>query len=336
MDRDSTIDAPASSVPTTASATGDTVPASPAAIDRTIARHPRPLGGDTAKSLGKASLSLTGLVLDNQKSAQQMKVGRKPDWLRAKVPGGEGYLKLKALIDEHRLHTVCQEASCPNMGECWSRGTATIMILGDTCTRSCGFCNVKTGRPKPVDDDEPRRVAEVLAEIQLKHVVITSVDRDDQKDGGARIWAETIQAVHEACPETSVEVLVGDFKGVEKDIQLVCDALNQPSRSHGNEADGWFNASQTSWLVDARGSELVNEVIRLEDLEAAWPRLQRAICGLRGVAYADNGLRKNPSRHTHYSYYYDDAARRIVDEYMAIDLQRFGYAFETEPAAAHS
>ena len=108
------------------------------------------------------------------------------------------------------------------------------------------------------------------------------------------------------------------------------------SRSHGNEADGWFNASQTSWLVDARGSELVNEVIRLEDLEAAWPRLQRAICGLRGVAYADNGLRKNPSRHTHYSYYYDDAARRIVDEYMAIDLQRFGYAFETEPAVAHN
>ena len=127
-------------------------------------RRPRPLGGDTTKSLGKASLSLTGLVLDNQKSAQQMKVGRKPDWLRAKVPGGEGYLKLKALIDEHRLHTVCQEASCPNMGECWSRGTATIMILGDTCTRSCGFCNVKTGRPKPVDDDEPRRVTLCLTE----------------------------------------------------------------------------------------------------------------------------------------------------------------------------
>ena len=118
MDRDSTIDAPAVRETTTASATGVAVPASPAAIDRTIARHPRPLGGDTTKSLGKASLSLTGLVLDNQKSAHQMKVGRKPDWLRAKVPGGEGYLKLKALIDEHRLHTVCQEASCPNMGEC--------------------------------------------------------------------------------------------------------------------------------------------------------------------------------------------------------------------------
>ena len=219
MDRDPTIDA------TTASATGDATPASASAIGRTVARHPRPLGGDTARStLGSASLSLTGMVLDNQSSAQQMRVGRKPDWLRAKVPGGEGYLKLKALIDEHRLHTVCQEASCPNMGECWSRGTATIMILGDTCTRSCGFCNVKTGKPMELDNDEPRRVAEVLSKINLGHVVITSVDRDDLPDGGARIWAETIEAVHELCPDTSVEVLVGDFKGVEKDVQLVCDA----------------------------------------------------------------------------------------------------------------
>ncbi|MDE0889512.1 MAG: lipoyl synthase [Phycisphaerales bacterium] len=212
-------------IASTASATGDANVASPAAISRTLARHPRPLGGDTARStLGTASLSLTGMVLDNQSSTHQMRVGRKPDWLRAKVPGGERYLKLKSLINEHQLHTVCQEASCPNMGECWDRGTATIMILGDTCTRSCGFCNVKTGKPMPVDDDEPRRVAEALAQIGLKHVVITSVDRDDQPDGGARIWAETIQAVHEACPETSVEVLVGDFKGVERDIQIVCDA----------------------------------------------------------------------------------------------------------------
>ena len=99
------------------------------------------------------------------------------------------------------------------------------------------------------------------------------------------------------------------------------------SRSHGNEADGWFNASQTSWVVDAQGRQLVNEVIRLEDLETTWPRLQAKICGLRGVAYSDNGLKRNPSHHTHYSHYYDDATRRIVDEYMAVDLQRFGYSF---------
>ncbi len=137
--------------------------ASPEAVARTLARHPRPLGGDTARNVGPALVSLTGMVLNNNSAPQQSIIGRKPDWLRARVPAGAGYERLKGIISEHRLHTVCQEASCPNMGECWSRGTATIMILGDTCTRSCGFCNVKTGRPGAVDSDEPRRVAESLA-----------------------------------------------------------------------------------------------------------------------------------------------------------------------------
>ena len=146
----------------TAPAPAGQFPSSPtSSMQRTQARHPRPLGGDTAKNLDPPSVSLSSLVLNNQQpEAQQLRIGRKPDWIRARVPGGEGYERLKAIIDEHRLHTVCQEASCPNMGECWSRGTATIMILGDTCTRSCGFCNVKTGRPLPPDPDEPRRVAE--------------------------------------------------------------------------------------------------------------------------------------------------------------------------------
>lgn len=188
-------------------------------------RHPRPLGGDTARAVGRPALSLTGMVLNNKSSVpQQLHLGKKPDWIRARVPGGDGYHRLKQIIDDHQLHTVCQEASCPNMGECWSRGTATIMILGDTCTRSCGFCNVKTGRPAAVDLDEPRRVAESLALMGLKHVVITSVDRDDLPDGGAAIWAETIRRVHESCPEMSVEVLVGDFKGSRKDLQTVIDA----------------------------------------------------------------------------------------------------------------
>ena len=191
-------------------------------IARTLARHPRPLGGDTARSVGLSAFSLTELIL--QEGVQQRVIGKKPDWLRAKVPGGEGYDRLKAIIDEHRLHTVCQEASCPNMGECWSRGSATIMILGDTCTRSCGFCNVKTGKPPVFDADEPRRVAASLALMGLKHVVITSVNRDELPDGGAAIWAETIDRVHEACPGMSVEVLVGDFLGDEKAIQVVCDA----------------------------------------------------------------------------------------------------------------
>jgi len=165
------------------------------------------------------------MVVNNQEAAaQQLRIGRKPDWLRARAPGGEGYLKTKALIDEHQLHTVCQEASCPNIGECWARGAATIMILGDTCTRSCGFCNVKTGRPPTLDLDEPRRVAETLRQVPLKHVVITSVNRDELADGGASIWAETIRRVKEACPDMSLECLVGDFGGDEASLQTVIDA----------------------------------------------------------------------------------------------------------------
>ena len=198
---------------------------SPDAVARTLARHPRPLGGDTQRTAGASKLSLTGEVINNREAeAHHLRIQRKPEWLRARVPGGEGYERLKKIIDEHRLHTVCQEASCPNMGECWGRGTATIMILGDTCTRACGFCNVKTGKPPVYDLDEPRRVAASLALMKLKHVVITSVNRDELPDGGAAIWAETIQRVHEACPEMSVEILVGDFQGDEKAIQVVCDA----------------------------------------------------------------------------------------------------------------
>lgn len=197
---------------------------------RVVARHPRPLGGDTLRFVGSATLSLTDRILNNRTAGegdsviQQLGIRRKPDWLRAKMPGGDGYIRLKKIIDENKLHTVCQEASCPNMGECWSRGSATIMILGDTCTRSCGFCNVKTGRPAQLDRDEPRRVAESLRLMKLKHVVITSVNRDELPDGGAAIWAETIHRVHEACPEMSVEVLVGDFCGDKNAIRIVCDA----------------------------------------------------------------------------------------------------------------
>ncbi len=149
---------------------------------------------------------------------------RKPPWLKAKVPGGPGYDRLKKIMDTHGLHTVCQEASCPNMGECWARGVATIMILGDTCTRACGFCNVKTGRPTTLDKDEPRRVAESLRLMGLKHVVITSVNRDELPDGGAGIWAETIVRSRDACPGMSIEVLIPDFMGDHASLQMVIDA----------------------------------------------------------------------------------------------------------------
>lgn len=190
----------------------------------TAVRHPRPLGGDPLKNIDAPAVSLTWMVLNNAPGGHQLAVKRKPNWLRARVPGGPGYQRLKTIVDEHRLHTVCQEASCPNMGECWARGVATIMILGDTCTRACGFCNVKTGRPPTLDRDEPRRVAASLALMGLRHVVITSVNRDELPDGGAGIWAETIIRTREACPEMSVEVLIPDFEGNWGALQMVIDA----------------------------------------------------------------------------------------------------------------
>ena len=198
-------------------------------LAKTLARHPRPLGGDPLKRVGLPLISLSGMVLNNlDPSPQQLSTKRKPDWLRAKVPGGPGYERVKKIVDEHRLHTVCEEAGCPNMGECWARGVATIMILGDTCTRACGFCNIKTGRPATLDLDEPRRVAESLRLMNsgagLKHIVITSVNRDELTDGGAAVWAETIQRSREACPTMSIEVLIPDFEGNWAALQRVIDA----------------------------------------------------------------------------------------------------------------
>ena len=157
--------------------------------------------------------------------AQSSSPERRPHWLKAKIPGGENYARLKNLIDTQRLHTVCEEARCPNMGECWNSGTATFMILGDICTRSCGFCAVKTGRPDyGLDWDEPRRVAEAVQRMRLKHAVITSVNRDERSDGGAPIFAETIRLIRELMPGCSVEVLIPDFKGSEEALGIVLEA----------------------------------------------------------------------------------------------------------------
>jgi lipoic acid synthetase len=130
-------------------------------------------------------ISLTPFIIDN--AGKDYIRRKKPDWLRARLPGGPGFSRLRQIIDEHKLHTVCESAKCPNMGECWERGTATLMILGDVCTRSCGFCHIKTGRPPYLDKDEPRRVGEAAALLNLKHIVITSVNRDELPDGGAEV-----------------------------------------------------------------------------------------------------------------------------------------------------
>ena len=148
---------------------------------------------------------------------------KKPDWLRVKLPIGEGYKKVRGIVGEHKLHTICESGNCPNMGECWGEGTATFMILGNICTRSCGFCNVQTGMPLPADKKEPMRVASSVLLMGVKHCVITSVGRDDLKDGGSIIWAETVQKVRELSPETTMETLIPDFAGNWTNLQRIID-----------------------------------------------------------------------------------------------------------------
>jgi lipoic acid synthetase len=144
--------------------------------------------------------------------AQAESKSKKPDWLRVKLPIGEEYKKVRTLVDQYKLHTICQSGNCPNMGECWGAGTATFMILGNVCTRSCSFCAVKTGRPNEYDEDEPRRVAEAIFLMNVKHAVLTSVNRDELKDRGASIWHETVKKVKEISPGTTIETLIPDVK----------------------------------------------------------------------------------------------------------------------------
>jgi lipoic acid synthetase len=148
----------------------------------------------------------------------------RPDWLKVRLPSGDDYVRLKGIMRDKGLHTVCEEARCPNVAECWGQGTATFMILGDVCTRTCGFCAVKTGLPQFLDENEPERVAHAVEAMALKHAVITSVNRDELPDGGASIFARTIQAVHERMPETSIEVLIPDFKGSRESLETVLGA----------------------------------------------------------------------------------------------------------------
>jgi lipoic acid synthetase len=148
---------------------------------------------------------------------------KKPDWLRVKLPTGEEYLNVRKIVDKHKLHTICESGNCPNMGECWGAGTATFMILGNICTRSCGFCAVATGKPKPADWDEPMRVANSVRLMKVKHCVITSVDRDDLNDGGSIIWAETIKAIRKESPDTKFETLIPDFAGKWENLQRIIE-----------------------------------------------------------------------------------------------------------------
>ena len=155
---------------------------------------------------------------------EEIKSRRKPDWLKIKVPIGKEYVGVREIIDKNQLHTICTSGQCPNKEDCWGRGTATFMILGDICTRSCKFCSVATGRPKPADWAEPLRVAESVRSMKLRHCVITSVDRDDLEDGGAAIWAATIRKIKELNPGTTIEALIPDFQGRRNQLEMVMDA----------------------------------------------------------------------------------------------------------------
>lgn len=152
---------------------------------------------------------------------QNNPTAQKPEWLRVKLPTGKKYTELRGLVDKYKLNTICTSGSCPNMGECWGEGTATFMILGNICTRSCGFCGVKTGRPEELDWEEPEKVARSIKLMNIKHAVITSVDRDDLKDMGSIIWAETVEAIRRMNPETTLETLIPDFQGIERNIDRI-------------------------------------------------------------------------------------------------------------------
>ncbi|MFZ4545319.1 MAG: lipoyl synthase [Saprospiraceae bacterium] len=171
-------------------------------------------------------------ILGTENSSPQRP--KRPDWLKVKLPTGENYKKVRSLVDNHKLHTICQSGNCPNMGECWGEGTATFMILGNVCTRSCSFCAVKTGRPNEYDEDEPRRVAEAIRLMEVKHAVITSVNRDELKDRGAEIWYQTVFLVKQESPKTTIETLIPDTKANWEALERMISA-GQEVVSHNME-----------------------------------------------------------------------------------------------------
>ncbi|WP_262902012.1 lipoyl synthase [Pinibacter aurantiacus] len=179
------------------------------------------MSGDHGKRKKEKAMQELPIVSNIVETESKIK---KPNWLRVKLPTGESYKHVRGLVDTHKLHTICESGNCPNMGECWGEGTATFMILGNVCTRSCGFCAVATGRPDPIDWDEPQRVAEAIHLMKVKHAVITSVDRDEVKDGGSIIWYNTIKAVKSLNPDTTLETLIPDFKGEKENIQRIIEA----------------------------------------------------------------------------------------------------------------
>jgi lipoyl synthase len=264
---------------------------------------------------------------------------RHPDWIRARIPSGDNYHDLKRLLRGLNLNTVCEEAHCPNIGECWDQRTATIMILGDTCTRACGFCNIKTGRPEWFDDDEPRRVAEAVSQLGLEHVVVTSVARDDLPDGGAHMFAETIRRLREACPGMGVEVLIPDFNGAEAPLRDVMDAgpdilnhnletverLQKPvrkrarwDRSLGVLARAKAYAQSNARAVHTKSSLMVGLGESRDELSAAFLALRGVDCDILTIGQY---LRPSPKHLPLERYYHPDEFAEMKSEALALGFR---------------
>lgn len=236
---------------------------------------------------------------------------KRPDWLKVRLPSGENYDRLKGLMRSKALHTVCEEARCPNMGECWGAGTATFLIMGDICTRSCAFCDIKTGRPLPLDWDEPQRVAEAVRAMNLRHVVITSVNRDERKDGGAPIFALCIQKIRELQPGCSIEVLIPDFKGSREALQMVMDARPEILNHNVETVPRLFKKVQPqdnyAWAMATLGNakEINPDVLTksgiMLGLGEEWDEVTAVMQDLadRGVDILTLGQYLQPNRHQH-------------------------------------
>jgi len=264
---------------------------------------------------------------------------RHPDWIRARIPSGENYHDLKRLLRGLELNTVCEEARCPNIGECWDQRTATIMILGDTCTRACGFCAVKTGRPTWNDEDEPRRVAEAIGRLGLEHVVVTSVARDDLPDGGAHIFADTIRRLRETSPLLGIEVLIPDFDGRAGPLRTVMDArpdilnhnletverLQKPVRKRarwdrtlGVLARAKADAADIGYVVHTKSSLMVGLGETREELSAAFRALRDVDCDILTIGQY---LRPSERHLPLIRYYHPDEFISMKEEALALGFR---------------
>ena len=195
---------------------------------------PHTLKNTTIQKSEWKKLKISNNKTNPSKISSKTEILKKPKWIRVKLPTGEKYTELRGLVDKYNLNTICSSGSCPNMGECWGEGTATFMILGNICTRSCGFCGVKTGKPENIDWAEPEKVANSIKVMKIKHAVITSVDRDDLKDMGSFIWAETVKSIRRLNPKTTLETLIPDFQGIEKHLNRIIE-VNPEVVSHNME-----------------------------------------------------------------------------------------------------